>query len=311
MSFTVYKLIFKAPVHFGNGRLVTCNTVFYADTLFSALCKEALKLYGREGIERLFGYAQKGELLFSDAMPYTGDTLLVPKPVMRINNTQKKSDSTLKKTFKKLKYIPVDDLDLFISGNYDPAPAVEISEGLGKLTLRAGAAIHDNDDSEPFSVRNFTFAHGCGLYFIARAADEDVQILLDELMDSLSYSGIGGRLSAGLGRFEYTYEDPSDALLKRLDGEFGNYMSLSVAMSDMTDEDALSQILSHASFEIIKRSGFIASESFSDTPRKKQDMYFFKGGSCFQKRFDGAIFNAAENGAHPVYRYAKPLFIGI
>ena len=44
---------------------------------------------------------------------------------------------------------------------------------------------------------------------------------------------------------------------------------------------------------------------------KKNDFYCFKSGSCFKNRFDGNIFDVSCNGAHAVYRYAKPIFISL
>ena len=44
---------------------------------------------------------------------------------------------------------------------------------------------------------------------------------------------------------------------------------------------------------------------------KKKELYSFKAGSCFSHKFDGHIFDLSEGGNHPVYRYAKPLMMGV
>ena len=62
---------------------------------------------------------------------------------------------------------------------------------------------------------------------------------------------------------------------------------------------------------LIKRSGFISSQTYADTFRKKKELYCFKAGSCFSHKFDGDIFDLSEGGNHPVYRYAKPLMMGV
>ncbi len=79
MSYLLFKLAFDAPVHFGPSdsalSLYTSEDFFRADTLFSALCHTA----GDE-LDRLVKSVQNDCLRFSDAMPWRGDTLFLPKP---------------------------------------------------------------------------------------------------------------------------------------------------------------------------------------------------------------------------------------
>ena len=305
MRSVIYKLMFKAPVHFGSGRLTTGNNVFFADTLFSALCHEAVKIYGESGTEKLFDLAKNGELLLSDGMPYSGDMLLVPKPIIHIEG-ERESNSSMKKKFKKLKYIPINEIGDFMSGSYDPTHAADIE--LGQRSLRRMVAVHEDKDNEPYSTSVFTFADNCGLYFIARVSDNDTERLLRELMTSLSYTGIGGKVSAGLGSFKFDTSDLTKELEASLDAQSPTYMSLSVSMAT---EDELDSVVDGACYEMIKRGGFVTSETYSDNPLKKADFYCFKGGSCFTRRFNGDVFDVSRGGAHPVYRYAKPMLIAI
>lgn len=305
MRSVIYKLKFKAPVHFGSGRLTTGNNVFFADTLFSALCHEAVKFYGNSGAEKLFTLAKNGELLLSDGMPYSGDTLLVPKPIIHVEG-DRESNSSLKKKFKKLKYIPIDDIGTFMSGSYDPSNVADID--LGKTTLRSMVAVHEYEDNEPYRTSVYTFADNSGLYFIASVANDEIKKLLEKLMKSISYTGIGGKLSTGLGRFDFEPLELPQQLETSLVAESSTYMSLSVSMA--TDSE-IDRVVDGAYYEMIKRSGFVASETYYDTPLKKVDLYCFKGGSCFAKRFAGDVFDVSRGGAHPVYRYAKPMFIAI
>lgn len=74
------------------------------------------------------------------------------------------------------------------------------------------------------------------------------------------------------------------------------------------------EILENGYVAVQKRSGFVSSENYSskmvnaDGFVKKKDFFVFKAGSCFAKKFEGAIFNVSQRGAHKVYRYAVPLF---
>ena len=45
--------------------------------------------------------------------------------------------------------------------------------------------------------------------------------------------------------------------------------------------------------------------------RRKKDLYVFNSGSTFTEKFEGDICDVSSGGAHPVYRYAKPLWLGV
>lgn len=302
MKYTVYKLNFKTPVHFGNGRLTSSSDAIYADTLFSALYKESLKLWGKSEADKLYNYCLNGEIVLSDMMPYSEDTYYIPKPIVPVKGNND-GNSVIKKKFKNLKYIPLYDLSEFISGNYIPNDTVSF----GLSQLKTSVVVNNLTDNEPYNIGTFTFNKKYGLYFIVKASEEGAELLSD-IMDSLSYTGIGGRLSSGLGRFDYSYTDLEYKLEERLEKESDTYMSLSVSMAD---ENELVNIIEGASYTLIKRSGFIASETYGDTPLKKQDFYCFKSGSCFKQKFKGNIFDVSNQGRHSVYRYLKPMFIGL
>lgn len=76
-------------------------------------------------------------------------------------------------------------------------------------------------------------------------------------------------------------------------------------------EDELSEALDGASYKLIKRSGFVASTEYAPESRKKRDLYVCSAGSCFQHCFKGDIYDVSDGGNHSVYRYAKPLFMGV
>lgn len=308
MQYSIFKLSFKSPVHFGNGRLSKSGSTLYADTIFSAMYKEAIKLYGENDADKLRKYALDGNLIISDAMPFFMDKLYIPKPIIHIGGTRE-SDSSMKKKFKHLKYIPVTDMKEYLSGSYDPSDALESLKHLGRSDISAKVAVIPGEDSKPYNVGTFTFdtEHGYGLYFICGGSDEAYDMIY-EIMDSLSYTGIGGKVSSGYGSFEYTYEDITDDMEKALCGEHKHYMTLSVSMAE--GEAETEKALSGSYYELIKRSGFVSSETYSDNQMKKRDLYVFRSGSCFENRYQGGIFDVSEGGRHPVYRYAVPMFYG-
>ena len=67
MNYKIYKMIFTQGVHFGEHSLEKSEITFQADTLFSALCIEALKI---DKLEVLIKSVKEDHLVFSDAFPY-------------------------------------------------------------------------------------------------------------------------------------------------------------------------------------------------------------------------------------------------
>lgn len=309
MNEYIIKLSFKTPVHFGNGRLTSSENSICADTLFSAFYKEAIKIDGIQYAEKLRKYAENGMFKISDLLPFYNDTLFIPKPPVPLN-IEAQDDSSLKKKFRKLSFLPVNDLASYMTGNYNPDIALDMLDSFGKYSVRSNVKINKSEDNEPFSVGVFTFNKNSGLYFVAYCEDSSDDILFD-ILDSLSYTGIGGELSSGLGKFDYTYIESNKmpkSFSDRLHGAYRRYISLSISLPS---DNELDKAMTNSDFEIIKRSGYVSSESYSDKPLRKNDLYCFKAGSIFESKFDGIIADVSNNGNHPVYKYAKPLWFGI
>ena len=295
---TIFKLSFKTPVHFGTGRLSTSTLCIHADTLFSAMYIEAIRLCGEQKAFKLYEQCTSGTLRISDTFPYIEDTLYVPKPIMTISGEQE-SDSSLKKRFKNLHYIPVDEIDSFKSGNYIPKDTE-----FGKDSVVHKVQISYNVEPQPYNVGNFTYNRGCRIYFIAQYEDD----FIFDIIDSLSYTGIGGKISSGYGKFVYTYSELPTALAARMTEDYKQYMTLSVCLPTNEQGD---DVVNGAQYTLIRRSGFVQSEKYASSPRKHRDIYCFASGSVFNRRFDGIISDVSEGGTHPVYKYMYPMFIGI
>lgn len=306
MEYKICKLQFTSGIHLGNGMLTDGEPFISADTIFSALCHEAEKMSG--GITKLYQLCKDGKILISDALPYIRDILYVPKPVIHIQSDED-GDSIKKKAFKKLKYIPIEKLDIYISGKLNAVEEVDLFQSFGSYELRTNAAIHDDKDTEPYHVGVYHYNEGNGLYIcIAYDSKEEYDYIL-EIIDSLSYSGIGGRRSSGLGKFIPSIEKCPKELEKRFSGDkYSNYISLSFSLPR---EEELEKSCEEAQYVLKKRSGFVASTTYSNEFRKKKDFYGFAAGSCVKNRYHGDIYDVSHEGRHPVYRYAIPLFMGV
>lgn len=307
MNYKIYKLKFTGAVHFGAGTLEDGEYVFYADTLFSALCQEALKK-STDCMDELVRYVKDGSLLLSDAFPYIGEIYCLPKPMKRVESKDNQGNSIIKKAFKKLKYIPMEKLEDYLKGEYDVLNGIDM-RCLGKFEMKVSASIRGEAETKPYRVGTYYFNEECGLYFIAGYENDNAWELLRDLMERLSFSGIGGKRSAGMGRFECHYEALSEKILKRLGNKGDTYMTMSVSLPK---EDEMEEVISDADYLLCRRSGFVASENYAEEMMRKKDLYVLKSGSCVHKKYDGDIYDVSDHkGRHEVYRYAKPLFMEV
>lgn len=311
MAERVYRLAFRGPVHFGGDRLSESAYGCDAGTIFSALYLEALRMGLADG---LLAAVRSGELWLSDALPYIGDELYVPKPVLLPGMARGDADETdrdprMRKAAKKLAYIPSSRLDAYIGGTLDFVGELDrfdlgVSELRGKVAVQRSA----DDKPRPFFVGSFSFAPGAGLYVLTRGSYD-----LGPILESLAYAGLGGKRSSGYGRFSFE-EDRTEAigLLSGSGGPGrpGHAMLLSSAAP--TSEELTDDLLAGAGYRLVRKGGFVQSATHARSAQKKRDLYVFAAGSVFERTFLGDVFDVnATPGAHPVYRYARALWMEV
>ena len=301
-EYTFYKLIFPGGVHFGTGMLSSSDFRFLADSLFSALYIEAMKCGCADALLRS---VSADSICISDCFPFYKDQYFIPKPMLRIAASDT-GNSMEKKFYKNLKFIPASSLKSYLSGDMEKQDPLK---DLISISSRTMAAISRNGDvTLPYQVGICSFAEGAGLYFIAKTETPEDKEMLDDLLTALSSVGIGGKRSAGLGKFTLLYGHADVSIVKRLQSSNGIQMLLSCALPK---EEELESAMDGASYGVLPRSGFILSDSYADEQRKRHTLFAFESGSCFRNTFDGDIYNVSQGGTHPVYRYAKPLFISL
>lgn len=307
MRYHIYRLEFCGAVHFGKRNLEDAEYTFGADTLFSALCQEAAR-YGDGCLEKLHRYAVSGELLYSDAFPYFRGNYYLPRPIRHIAAVRDQGNSILKKAYKKLRYLPAGELEQYLQGEYDVLQAADMGE-LGRAEIRVSAAIRGEEETKPYRVGAFYFHQGNGLYVIAGFQNSEAEALSDQLMQSLSLTGIGGRRTAGMGRFKCVQEEIPECILNRLEQDGRHFMTLSVSLPRADEMEAA---LAGAEYLLCKRSGFVASALYAEEWLRKKDIYVMKAGSCFTTRYQGDVYDVSgKGGRHPVYRYARPMFMEV
>lgn len=312
MEFKIYKFDFTTGVHFGKRNVDDAEYTFGADTLFSAMCHEYLK-QGMEEFTWFITKVMEGNIKLSDGFPYIGDTYYIPKPMLKIAAEKNQGDSSIKKAYKKLAYIPVNQLDTYLQGNLQVEEEEDkLKTQLGTRMVKVSASIRGEKETVPYRVGTYYFCPGSGLYVIV-GYEEDADLeKIEGCFEALSLVGIGGKRSSGLGRFEFHSGKNSQDFMQRLrcfDGKDGTmWMSLSCSLPK---DQELENALEGASYLLQKRSGFVVSSKYAPEQLRKQDLYVLKSGSCFKNIFDGDVYDVSDGGAHPVYRYAKPLFMEV
>lgn len=218
---------------------------------------------------------------------------------------------------KKLAWIPVRSFSDFwrsIAGEATYQPQLD---SFGMLAGRTQAAVSDEADAVPYQVGAYRFFPDCGLYVLVGCGEQRQLDDLTELFTVLGLSGIGGKTSVGYGRFTVEerigLEDSDDSQLVFLQHALTDasapYQLL--LTTSLPRDDELEQTMQHAQYRLIRRSGFIQSNTFNAEPFKKQTQYYLAAGATCTQRYQGDLYTVAESGNHPVYRYSKPMFLGV
>ena len=181
----------------------------------------------------------------------------------------------------------------------------------GRVVENTKAAVPDGGDARPYPVGLYQFRENSGLYFLV---DCDDQAWLGRLITALGYSGLGGKVTAGYGKFSVVRAESIDGsvdaqcewLCRKLKENQGSWMLLN---SCLPREEELEQALEGASYQLVRRSGFIAADGTH--PRKKRSQHFLTAGSVVRNPFEGDLYAVGTAGAYTVFRYSKPLFLRV
>ena len=217
---------------------------------------------------------------------------------------------------KKLKWIPVEDFAAFsasVQGGAAYAPTGTADFGVHEMHTRA--AVCDGDDTMPYDVDVFRFFDDCGLWFLCLCPEEQ-EARMEKLVAALGLSGIGGKISSGCGSFsvedciylDEPFDPQTEWLSQALQAETGRYLLLS---SCLPGEEELDAVIPEASYQLVRRGGFVQSETHAPQPLKKDTQYFISAGAVLTERFQGTLFEVGSGGRHPVYRYSRPVFLGV
>lgn len=179
----------------------------------------------------------------------------------------------------------------------------------GYKETKVSAAVRGMEETMPYRVGIFHFKPKSGLYMILGYDGQEDAALVEECLEALSFSGIGGKRASGLGRY-VLQSSPLPENLRKCLGAAGSSLSMTLSVC-LPREDEMELSLERASYLLVKRSGFVASETYAREQLRKRDLYVMQAGSCFHNQFEGDVYDVSDGGSHPVYRYAKPLFMEV
>lgn len=294
MTYKMYIMNFHTA-HFGAGTLDSSKMTFAADRLFSALVLEAKKM---GEMEEFVSIAGQDEFVLTDAFPYKSGPFL-PKPIGFPKFEQPDLTTDVKevrrqaKMAKKLQFIPLDEFDSYVNGT--------LFKDADHAVTNIVTKNQPHVDGNLFQVSTVRFRDASSLYVIANESE-----LLNELMASLQYTGIGGKRSSGYGQFDLTILDFPDSFKNRLTKVHqGPVMTLTTSLPV---EKELEYAMETGSYLLSKSSGFALSTETKENFRK-QDLYKFASGSTFSETYTGQIVDVRPlDFPHEVLNYAKPLF---
>lgn len=295
MTLKIYKMKFQ-HAHFGEGILSESASSFDASRLYSALFLEAKKM---DVVDEFMNLTQNANFVLSDAFPFIDDQPFLPKPIGYPKVEQNNAEDNLKKVrqtakmLKKILYLPLNQLELFLKqqANIEELAVYQTQLAEHSYTTQKGV--------DPFEVGVTVYNNA--LYVLASQSP-----LFDQLMDSLQYSGVGGKRSSGLGQYSLEILSLPDKFAKNLTtNKQQRVMALSTCLP--TNQEMIT-CLDGANYLLKKSSGFAYSETAGALLRK-QDLYKFKAGSTFQTSFTGDIVDVRpDNFPHPVWNFAKGIF---
>ncbi len=334
-TYQVFMLRFGSSVHFGDsgagGGLSDVLPFCHADTFFSALCNEAVKI--EKGLlEKLVTKTAEGKILFSDFMPWHcgiegRHDLYIPRPFLSVSSEIKekalsfadtKKDAIKRKKLKKRAYIRASQWGGYLNymRTHTGEQSIDSEPEFGKFILHT----HFNSRTQkPYECGRYYFMSNAGLYLVVAAEEKADLEWLETLILLLGHSGIGGRRSSGSGKFTFEGEpfilsedklhgSDAAALFKMLENDkAGDQMTLAAVIPSSEEMQAVCE----GTGKLLKRSGFAFSYAVGK-PVKENSIYMMSSGSCFKQRIAGTVADVNTGTVpHPVYRYGKGLYVGL
>ncbi len=330
MVYLLYKLKFPSGIHIGvNSSLESTNTTVSSDIFYSAFYAEYIRIFG-ENDRELLQLTEKDEFKVSDLLPFkeieTETAFYLPKPFVNDIEIKQNNDEEQvidRKKIKKINYIRASRLKEYFEFLKTGKNFPEIDDDFGEKELHTKNKISRiGEDTELYNVEVFRFNKDSGLYFIVQLP-EKWQEKFENVLESLSLTGIGGKKSAGYGQFNITddamiFDGEYFDIIESEDDRFINeslykesekYLLLS---SYLPQKDEIEKIKNKENgYQLIKRSGFVNSPKYSENSQKRKQIYMISSGAVLNFKPAGRLADLKLHGNHSIYRMGKPIVIGV
>lgn len=327
MTYLLYKLKFPNGIHVGaDSSLELTSTTVSSDVFYSAFYAEYIRIFG-ENDRELFQLTENDEFKVSDLLPFkekkTETFFYVPKPfvndIERKQNNDENEQVVDRKKVKKLSYIPANRLNEYFEFLKTGKNFPEIDDDFGEKELHTKNKVSRiGEDTELYNIEVFRFNEKSGLYFIVQLPKEWKE-KFENVLESLSLAGIGGKRTSGYGQFEVreleTEDYKADIIflntnLKKVTTTItAKYLLLS---SYLPQKDEIEKIKNKENgYQLIKRSGFVNSPKYSENPQKRKQVYMISSGAVLNFKPAGRLADLKLHGNHSIYRMGKPIVIGV
>jgi len=324
-KYNIFRLNFKTAVRFGNGKgasgLDTGKVSLSSDSLFSAIFTEYIRIFGEEEANKLVASFEKGETAISSMFPWKrtekGFSYYIPRPIFP--GVKRSGEDNVKKRLKKIKFISLSNLSKYID-------FLNGRTGLGEENdwdLEIGSELITDrvnltgEKPEPYRVASYRFVEGSGLYFVIRYTDEILFENFKKAVELLGISGIGGKVSSGLGKYSldvgFLEGQGEEKLLYDMLEDKNAKVQMLIGAYHPKEEEIEKLKQEGYTYILEKRDGFCTSPYFSnnDGHLKRKSCVMVAEGSCFAERLEGQILDLSYGNFHKVYRLGKTLFVGV
>lgn len=329
MKFSIFKMEQLTALHIGTKNDTydsSCNLI-ESDTISAALAA----MYAQQGASAQEIETLLNQFSVSAAFPYTSSHHFMPIPLGELKlDLGTESEALHRKALKRVKYAELSIWNRLINGEvlkinkevaYVGEYVIPISVAKNfkapfkkqvnqRVNVDRGAM---NNETVPFFFEWMYFANNAGLYFIVEA-EENIIPKVEELVEQLGHSGIGTDKSVGGGQFVAKKECIELNLPNRAD-------DLMLLSSYIPTEEELKCIdLTDSTYEITKRTGFIAGSSQTVLRHlRRRSIHLFNMGSVLHVTDHCKLVGKVENlrpswnseELHPVYRSGRALAIPI
>lgn len=323
-NFTLIKLKFNGPVHFGAGREDEYDYspgILHSDTLSAALASVRASLGKTQDLKEFLS-----SFCISSAFPFVGERLFLPKPMSLLNvDVKDREEKDVRKQLKTISYIEMPLWKKLVAGEeltFDSAMLQKEYLTMAgndfkvpfrkQLNQRVSVSREGYDDSDPFYFEWIFFRPDAGLYCMTDAEGDSLKELM-YLFAELGESGLGTDRNVGGGHFDVTSE--TTTLPDVNDADYITLLSLYLPTADeLTELD-----LTASQYSLAQRGGYI-SGSTDNTLRhlRKKSVNMFTEGSLFpmpKKELRGCVVDLHpewnSDAMHPVWRSGIPFYLPI